>query len=120
MSNTIESIVEHLTYIKGVVGVVVCTLDGVPIRDTFQQLDRTTALTYAELGASLARQAALLYIPPEGEKEVENKEEPEKKASKKEPTDYLEILRVRSRLNEIIIRQGGEFLIVIVQEPGEQ
>lgn len=57
----IEAVMEHLTYTKGVVGVVLCNMDGVPLRDSFQNLDRTVALQYTEMASALARQAALLY-----------------------------------------------------------
>lgn len=62
MANSrIEAVMEHLTYTKGVVGVVLCNIDGVPLRDSFQNLDRTVALQYTEMASALARQAALLY-----------------------------------------------------------
>lgn len=134
MSNRIESVMEHLTYTKGVVGVVLCTMDGVPIRDSFQNLDRSMALRYTEMASSLARQASLLFSPstedlsprPDIEKNSrEGAEEEGKKSSKKkdEPLprggDALELLRVRTRMNEIIVKSSDEFLIIVVQESGE-
>lgn len=64
-SSRIEAVMEHLTYTKGVVGVVLCNLEGVPISDSFQNLDRTVALQYTEMASALARQAAFLFHPVE-------------------------------------------------------
>jgi len=103
MTSRIEAVIEHLTYTKGVVGVVVCTTDGVAIRDSFQQLDRSTALTYTEMASSLVRTAITLFAP-DGKSSTE---------------DSLELMRVRSRVNEIVITRQDEFIVVVVQEPGE-
>ncbi|ESS68575.1 hypothetical protein TCDM_13957 [Trypanosoma cruzi Dm28c] len=93
----VESVLELLTYTKGVTGVVVCNRDGQPIRDSFQDLDRKRAVEYADMAAELAREAApLLYAD-----------------------DTLDSLRVRSRTSEVIIKCHDEFLLVVIQEFSE-
>lgn len=135
MASRIEAVMEHLTYTKGVLGVVLCTTEGVPIRDSFQHLDRSIALNYAELAANLARQAALLYLPvvdedeePSSKKKKKgaegDKDEGDKGSKSQRKThllegDAVELIRVRSLMNEIIVKRGDDFLIVVVQESGE-
>ncbi|CCW68433.1 unnamed protein product [Phytomonas sp. Hart1] len=130
---SIESIVEQLTYTKGVVGVFVCTADGVPIRDSFQNLDRSVAMAYVEMASECCRRASALFSTPivrspaslkapakdAGEGESPKKTDP---AKEKPPTggpimeSSLELLRIRTRLNEVIVQCHKEFLLVIVQE----
>lgn len=148
----IEAVMEHLTYTKGVLGVVLCNLDGVPIRDSFQNLDRTVALQYTEMASALARQAVLLYqqvqedpseVAKRGRSQsqrmfetVEVDDDSMKMdeddegmrglpsspvASIKDPlqslfNDMLEMIRIRTRTNEIIIQCSEEYLVVVVQE----
>ncbi|KAH8604873.1 Roadblock LC7 domain [Trypanosoma vivax] len=93
-SERVESVLEHITYTKGVVGVVVCNNEGEPIRDSFQDLDRSRAVAYSRLAADLARDAAMLFTADE----------------------TLDTLRVRSRNNEIIIKSHEDLLLVVIQE----
>ncbi|KAH9578750.1 Roadblock/LAMTOR2 domain [Trypanosoma melophagium] len=93
----VESVLELLTYTKGVSGVVVCNREGDPIRDSFQDLDRSVAVQYADMAANLARDAAPLFAAD----------------------DSLDLFRVRSRTNEIIIKCHEEFLLVVIQEVTE-
>ncbi|ESL11901.1 hypothetical protein TRSC58_00340 [Trypanosoma rangeli SC58] len=97
MAERVESVLELLTYTKGVAGVIVCNRDGEPIRDSFQDLDRTKAVEYADMAAELAREAAPLL----------------------HADDTLDSLRVRSRTNEVIIKCHDEFLLVVIQEFAE-
>lgn len=131
-SEAVEAVVEHITYTKGVLGVVVCTNEGVPIRDSFQQLDRSVAQSYASMAAELARQAAILFQPLKteptrkgGDDAAAAKGLSRKKsmsaaaAAEKIPIKEgsVEILRVRTLLHEVVIRSNGEFLLVVIQEP---
>lgn len=43
----IETILEQLTYTKGVLGTVICRKDGTLLRDTFDSLDRNVASGYS-------------------------------------------------------------------------
>ena len=93
----IEGSLEQLTYTKGVVGLVVATRDGVPIRDTFQDMDRSLAIAYAAMAADVVGTATPLYkIKGEGD---------------------VEMIRIRTRTNEVIIKCNAKYLIAIVQEP---
>jgi predicted regulator of Ras-like GTPase activity (Roadblock/LC7/MglB family) len=97
-SSKIEAIIEHMTFTKGVIGVVVCNSAGVPIRDSFQEVDRSRAIAYAELAAELARSAEAVCM-------VSN--------------TTLDCLRIRTMLTEVIIKSNGEYLLVVLQEPSE-
>eukprot|EP00744_Colponema_vietnamica_P026674 GILI01039645.1.p1 GENE.GILI01039645.1~~GILI01039645.1.p1 ORF type:complete len:102 (-),score=10.76 GILI01039645.1:74-379(-) len=92
-----EGAMEQLAYINGVVGVVVATREGVPIRDSFQDLERSQAISYATMAADILATATPLYkIKGEGD---------------------VELIRVRTQTNEIIIKCSSKYMIVIVQEP---
>ncbi|CBH18739.1 Roadblock/LC7 domain containing protein, putative [Trypanosoma equiperdum] len=93
-SERVESVLELITYTKGVAGAVVCNRNGEPIRDSFQDLDRNRAVAYSNMAADLARDAALLFSADES----------------------LDAVRVRSLNNEIIIKCHEEFLLVVIQE----
>ncbi|CCW60298.1 unnamed protein product [Phytomonas sp. EM1] len=133
---SIEAVIEQLTYTKGVLGVVVCTADGVPIRDSFQSLDRSVAVAYAEMAAECCRGASALFastivkrntslkpsFPTKEDSIVESpnntnlgKQQPPTDAPIRESS--LELLRIRTRMNDVIIQCHEEFLLVIVQEP---
>ncbi|CAJ1034525.1 putative Roadblock/LC7 domain containing protein [Leishmania utingensis] len=118
----IEGFIEHITYTKGVLGVVVCTSEGLPIRDSFQNLDRSLAQSYAAMAADLARQAAMLFTPVKSHGAVAQsaaKLEGKKCIAATPPPiqeSPVEIIRVRTLLHEIIIRCSDEFLIAVVQE----
>ncbi|KAG5471185.1 hypothetical protein CUR178_02496 [Leishmania enriettii] len=120
----IEGVIEHITYTKGVLGVVVCTSEGEPIRDSFQSLDRSLAQSYAAMAADLARQAASLFAPFKSRGAAA--ESATKAGADKHITAATlppiqestpELIRVRTLLHEIIIRCSEDFLIAIVQEP---
>lgn len=120
----IEGVIERITYTKGVLGVVVCTSEGAPIRDSFQNLDRSLAQSYAAMAADLARQAAVLFAPVKSHGAAA--ESSSKMGAKKQTTtpptppiqeSSVELIRVRTLLHEIIIRCSDDFLIAVVQEP---
>ncbi|EPY24496.1 hypothetical protein STCU_07151 [Strigomonas culicis] len=132
-SEKIEAVLEHVTYTKGVLGVVVCSREGEPIRDTFQSLDRSRATSLARMAAELARQAALI-LALEGESVITTtttmsvtttasgeKGDPKTHESKRRvPVLHKappELLRVRTNMYEIFVRCSEEFLLVVVQEP---
>ncbi|KPI85877.1 none [Leptomonas seymouri] len=125
-SEQIEGVIEHITYTKGVLGVVVCTTEGEPIRDSFQNLDRSLAQSYAVMAADLARQAACLFEPMKTHSFSCASESlrgaPRKKSVAAPPAlpiceSTVELLRVRTLLHEVIVRCSSEFLLVVVQEP---
>lgn len=120
----IEGVIERITYTKGVLGVVVCTSEGAPIRDSFQSLDRSLAQSYAAMAADLARQAAVLFAPVKSPGTAA--ESSPKLGAKRQITttpppliweSTVELIRVRTLLHEIIIRCSDDFLIAVVQEP---
>lgn len=125
-SEQIEGVVEHITYTKGVLGVVVCTAEGEPIRDSFQNLDRSLAQSYATMAADLARQAACLFKPVKTGSVVAATESAKGSLRKKSTAAPLplpisestvDLIRVRTLLHEVIVRCSDEFLLIVVQQP---
>uniref|UniRef100_A0A7S1QUT1 Roadblock/LAMTOR2 domain-containing protein n=1 Tax=Neobodo designis TaxID=312471 RepID=A0A7S1QUT1_NEODS len=93
----VEESLEMLASASGVLGVVVCTRDGVPIRDTFPDLDRTQAIQYASMAAVLAKDAHELASLESG--------------------GGLAGLRVRTRSIELHVKANAQYLLVVVQDP---
>lgn len=95
----VEAAVEHLTFSPGVLGVVVCDRDGIPIRDSFQDVDRSRAVRMAEVASELCRAAErVCAIGAAGP---------------------LDTLRVRAGTVEYVIKSNGTYILVVVQEPSE-
>ncbi|GET91695.1 hypothetical protein, conserved [Leishmania tarentolae] len=120
----IEAVIDRVTYTKGVLGVVVCTSEGAPIRDSFQNLDRSLAQSYAAMAADLARQAAIIFAPVKSHgaaADPSSKLGAQKQTSTTPPAPIqestTELIRVRTLLHDIIIRCSDDFLIAVVQEP---
>lgn len=99
LNEKIESIIEVLTFTKGVVGVVVCNREGIPIRDSFPEVDRSRAIAHAAAAAELTRTAVLLCKAVDG--------------------TMMDSIRIRTVHTEFIIKGNEEFLLCVVQEPQE-
>lgn len=121
-----EAVLESLTYTRGVLGASVCLADGTPLRDSFQHLDRSVAIAYCQMASELARTAAALFA---GDLAKAAEGTPGLAASAKGKDSAaqpllqqgsLELMRVRTLNNEVIVRCCQEFLIVVVQEPVDQ
>lgn len=97
-SSRIEASLEQLTYTRGVVGIVVCNRAGIPIRDTFQDMDRQQPIAYASFAADLVENAAPIS----------------------ERAGELLSIRVRTSNNEVIVRTNGKYIVCIVQEPNTE
>ena len=93
VEDTLERIQSH----KGVVGLVIVSEDGIPIRTT---LDNSTTLQYVAMCNTLCDLARGVVRDTD-------------------PQNDLKILRVRTKKNEIIMApEGGRYLIVI--QTGDQ
>ena len=93
VEDTLERIQSH----KGVVGLVIVSEDGIPIRTT---LDNSTTLQYVAMCNALCGLARGVVRDTD-------------------PQNDLKILRVRTKKNEIIMApEGGRYLIVI--QTGDQ
>ena len=97
-AESIEETLDMLANSSGVLGVVLCTTEGIPIRDTFPDLDRSEAIRYAAIAASLCRDA----------KEV---------AELSKEGGGFAGLRVRTRSVELHVKASAEYLLVVVQDP---
>jgi predicted regulator of Ras-like GTPase activity (Roadblock/LC7/MglB family) len=90
----VEEILDSLSSTGGVIGVVVCTNDGIPIRDTFAELDRSIAVTYSAFASDLVTTSKPLFSP--------------------ENDGALESIRIKTAMHELVIRTNGKYLIVVV------
>jgi predicted regulator of Ras-like GTPase activity (Roadblock/LC7/MglB family) len=97
-SSKIESILENITFSPGVQGVVVCDRDGIPIRDSFQDVDRSRAIALAEAASELIRGAQQVCALS---------------------GSAVDCLRIRSTSQEILVKSNGKYLLVVIQEPSE-
>lgn len=97
-SSKIEGILETITFSPGVLGVVVCNSDGIPIRDSFQDVDRSRAIALAEIASELVRGAQQVC---------------------KLSGSTLDCLRVRGTSQEILVKSNGTYMLVVIQEPSE-
>ena len=79
----------------GVEGVVVMSVEGVPIRTT---LDKEKTIQFAALFSHLSTKAGSLI----------------KKINER---DSLQVLRLRSVKHEIVITPEGDYILVVVQNP---
>jgi predicted regulator of Ras-like GTPase activity (Roadblock/LC7/MglB family) len=94
-ADKIEDILDGLSSTAGVIGVVICDVNGIPIRDTFAALDRSQAIAYANTAALLVRDTLPIVKEDGG----------------------LTTLRVRTSTVEFLVRVSPQYLIVIVQDP---
>ena len=94
-SEQIEDILDALSSTAGVVGVVICDSNGVPIRDTFASLDRAQAISYANCAALLVRDTLPIVKGDGG----------------------LTTLRVRTSSIESVVRVSDQYLLVVIQDP---
>ena len=94
-AEAVEDVLDSLSNTGGVIGVVVCDHNGIPARDTFQELDRGLAINYAQAAASIAREALPLVAKDGG----------------------LSSIRVRTQTVELFIKANERYLLVVVQDP---
>ena len=98
MAEIVEDILDALSATGGVVGIVISTYDGIPIRDTFAELDRSVAVTYAAFAADLLSTSKPLFST--------------------ESDGPMESIRVKTAMHEIVIRTNGKYLVTVVYDTG--
>jgi len=96
VEDTIERIKQH----KGVEGVIVAKLDGVPVRGS-KGLDEELLHQYSQQVSMLLTQTRAVI------KDLDN-------------TDDLTFLRMRTQKHELLIAPGGEFVLVVIQDPSQK
>ncbi|XP_077503278.1 dynein light chain roadblock-type 2-like [Amblyomma americanum] len=95
MTSEVEEIFKKLKDQEGVVGVVVTTAEGAPIRTSF---DHTTTLQYSSLVTRLCEQARSTLRDLE-------------------PGNDLTFLRMRTKKHEVMIAPDKNYCLVVVQNP---
>ncbi|PAA58749.1 hypothetical protein BOX15_Mlig029386g6, partial [Macrostomum lignano] len=95
VEETFKRILSH----KGVIGAIIVSYDGIPIRSSFAENDVT--VQYCALIQQLAQKA--------------------KSAVRDlDPGNDLTFLRIRSKKNEIMVAPSPDYLLLVVQEPNDQ
>ncbi|GAQ78813.1 Dynein-associated protein Roadblock [Klebsormidium nitens] len=91
----IEETFKRVSSHKGVIGTIVVSADGIPIRTTF---DSATTVQYAALVSNLALKSKSVVrdLDPENE---------------------LTFVRIRSKKHEIMIAPDNGFILIVVQNP---
>jgi len=97
MSSDIEETMKCIQAHKGVQGLIVLNMDGVPVRTT---MDNSTTVQYASLFYSLSVQARNCV------RDID-------------PQNDLTFLRIRSRKHEIMIAPERDYTLIVVQNPSE-
>lgn len=97
MSAEVEETLRRIQSHRGVKGVLIVSAAGVPIRSDLEPEDTKT---YAALLSQLAKKASSV---------VRTLDE----------TDELTFLRIRSKKHEIMIAPDPDYLLIVVQRPGE-
>eukprot|EP00766_Chilomastix_caulleryi_P003741 gnl/Chilomastix_caulleri/486.p1 GENE.gnl/Chilomastix_caulleri/486~~gnl/Chilomastix_caulleri/486.p1 ORF type:complete len:115 (+),score=23.54 gnl/Chilomastix_caulleri/486:50-346(+) len=92
----VEETLKKLSAQKGIEGVVIINQDGIPIRSTIQDNEKT--IQYAGVFSHLAMKARALV------KELD-------------PSEELTMIRIRHQKHEIIVTPERFFLLVVVQNP---
>lgn len=95
MTSEVEEIFKKLKDQEGVVGVVVTTSEGAPIKTSF---DNVTTMQYATLVTRLCEQARSTLRDLE-------------------PGNDLTFLRMRTKKHEIMISPDKNYCLVVVQNP---
>ncbi|KAJ7521371.1 hypothetical protein O6H91_19G050700 [Diphasiastrum complanatum] len=90
VEETLKRIASH----KGITGTILTNADGIPIRST---MDPVTTLQYTSYIVPIALKAKNFTY------DVDCK-------------DSMTLLRIRSRLNEVIVVPNGEYYVIIVQK----
>ncbi|GFQ75010.1 dynein light chain roadblock-type 2 [Trichonephila clavata] len=97
MATEIDETFKRIQSHKGVLGIIVLNIDGIPIKST---MDNNSTIEYAGLITHLLDKARQTV------KELDN-------------TNELTFLRVRSKKNEILIAPDKEYMMIVVQNPNE-
>eukprot|EP01013_Petalomonas_cantuscygni_P022213 TRINITY_DN4249_c0_g1_i2.p2 TRINITY_DN4249_c0_g1~~TRINITY_DN4249_c0_g1_i2.p2 ORF type:complete len:101 (+),score=7.66 TRINITY_DN4249_c0_g1_i2:94-396(+) len=94
----VEDHVKRITMRKGVKGIIILDSQGVPIRDTFDEASRVLTIQYAHLIS--------LFV-----------EKSRATIRELDPTNDLQLIRLRSVKHEIIVAPDRDFTLIAVQEP---
>lgn len=97
MSTEVDETLKRIQSHKGVLGIIILNVDGVPIKST---MDNATTVQYAGLITQLADKARRTI------KDIDS-------------TNDLTFLRVRSKKHEIMIAPDKEYLLIVIQNPSE-
>ncbi|KAL5263132.1 dynein light chain roadblock-type 2-like [Bolinopsis microptera] len=91
----VEETIKRIQSHKGVIGIIVVSQDGIPIRTT---LDNSTTVQYAGLIHELAIKAK------SGVREIDAQND-------------LTFLRIRSKKHEIMVAPDKDYLLIVIQDP---
>lgn len=95
MSAVIEEIFNKINTHKGVEGIILSDMDGIPLKSTFK--DEEVTYFYTTSASMFVRKC--------------------RNAVKTLTGESLSFIRLRTKLNEIMIAPDGNFVLIVVQNP---
>ncbi|XP_069740410.1 dynein light chain roadblock-type 2-like isoform X2 [Narcine bancroftii] len=93
----VEETLKRIQNQKGVLGIVIVNIEGIPIRST---MDNATTTQYAGLIHQLAVKARSTIRDLDAQND-------------------LTFLRIRTKKNEIMVAPDKEYLLIVIQNPSE-
>lgn len=93
----VEETLKRIQNQKGVLGIIVVNVEGIPIRST---MDTATTAQYAGLIHQLSVTARSII------RDIDSQND-------------LTFLRIRSRKNEILVAPDKEYFLIVIQNPSE-
>ncbi|XP_033626359.1 dynein light chain roadblock-type 2-like [Asterias rubens] len=91
--NEVEECLKRISSHKGVIGIIVVNMEGIPVRTT---LDNSTTVQYAGLIHQLTAKARSVV------RDID-------------PQNDLTFLRIRTRKHEVIVAPEKEYLLITIQ-----
>jgi len=96
----VEDTIERIKTHKGVDGVIVATSEGIPVRYA-KGMDEELINNYAQKVSTLLAQTRAVI------KDLDN-------------SDDLSFLRMRTKVHELLIAPGGDYMLIVIQDPSQK
>lgn len=96
--NNIEELIKSVTNHSGVKGFIIVNHEGIPIRHSFDDNDRSLAIQYS---------ASMQFLVMKAKSAIKNHDQ----------TNELVFLRLRSHKHEILVAPEKDYLLIVIQEP---
>ena len=96
--SNIEELIKSVTNHEGVKGFIIVNHEGIPIRHSFEDNDRTLAIQYS---------ASMQFLAMKAKNAIKQHDQ----------TNDLVFLRLRSHKHEILVAPEKDYILIVIQEP---
>ena len=96
--SNIEELIKSVTNHDGVKGFIIVNHEGIPIRHSFEDNDRTLAIQYS---------ASMQFLAMKAKNAIKQHDQ----------TNDLVFLRLRSHKHEILVAPEKDYILIVIQEP---